>query len=580
MMKFEDIIRGIFEPSLRTRIRFVVVLIFILGFGAGIFVYDGPYNTAANTINAWLDQKQYLGSLRLPNVTERPFRLGLDLQGGTHLVYQADLSSIPEPDHASAMQGVRDVIERRVNAFGVSEPDIRIAGSENDRLNIELAGISDVGEAIRLIGETPLLEFKEIATTTPAGQEEQELSEEEKEIRKRAEEVLAKALEPDADFDALAKEFSQDSGSAEAGGELGYFPRGVMVGEFENVLFDDLEVGEITKELVETQFGYHIIKKLDERINEEGEKEVSASHILIQNPFKAQKELEWQNTELSGKHLTDARVVTQSQTGEIQVSLSFNKEGEQLFEEITGRNVGKPVAIFLDGNPISIPTVQQQIIGGQAVITGSFSLTEAQELAQRLRAGALPVPISLLSQQTIGASLGQASVAASIQAGLWGLIAVMIFMIFYYRWPGVLAVIALAIYGAIVLAVFKLWPITLTLAGIAGFILSLGFAVDANILIFSRLKEELLLGKPKSSAIDDAFKRAWPAIRDGNVSTLITCFILVQFSTSLVKGFAITLAIGILISMFSAIVVTKKFLQLTSNWPLVSKPIFFSRGKV
>lgn len=560
----EKIIKGIFTPSKRAKLRWVVLLIFILAFAAGLADYTKLYNDTASNLNARFD------NLGLPIIEERPFRLGLDLQGGTHLIYEANLSEIPSDDQLSAMEGVRDVIERRVNAFGVSEPDIRIAGKNKDRLNIELAGILDVSHAIELIGETPLLEFKEldISTSTPTSTEETiEITEEETEIKIKAEEVLAKALEPGADFGALAREFSEDPGSAAMGGDLGYSRRGMMVPEFEQTVFDELEVGEITENLVETAFGFHIIKKEDERENEEGEKEVRASHILIGLREREPEEVNWLNTELSGKHITGASVVTDNQTSEIQVSLSFDKEGEELFEVITGRNVDRPVAIFLDGQLISAPVVQQQIIGGNAVITGQFNIEEARELAKNIRTGALPVPITLISQQTIGPSLGKQSVESSLKAGLWGLVAVIIFMILYYRLPGLLAAITLVMYGLIVLAIFKLWPVTLTLAGIAGFILSIGMAVDANILIFSRLSEELSIGKPRHSAIDDAFKRAWPSIRDGNVSTLITCIILVQFSTSLVKGFAITLAIGILVSMFSALVITKKFLELTADWP-------------
>jgi protein-export membrane protein SecD len=250
-----------------------------------------------------------------------------------------------------------------------------------------------------------------------------------------------------------------------------------------------------------------------------------------------------------------------------EVGLEFDDEGARMFEEITERNVSRPVAIFLDSYPISIPTVNEKITGGRAVITGNFNVQEAKLLAQRLNAGALPVPINLINQQTIGASLGHESLSASLKAGMLGLIFVIIFMIIVYRLPGLLAVFSLGIYGALILAVFKLWPVTLTLAGMAGFILSIGMAVDANVLIFERIKEELREGKPITIALEEGFKRAWPSIRDGNVSTLITCFILVQFSTSVVKGFALTLGLGVVISMFSAIIITKNFLQLLgSEW--------------
>jgi preprotein translocase subunit SecD len=245
--------------------------------------------------------------------------------------------------------------------------------------------------------------------------------------------------------------------------------------------------------------------------------------------------------------------------------LEFDSEGADLFEQITGDNVGEQVAIFLDGQIISAPTVNEKISGGRAVISGGFNIKDAKLLAQRLNAGALPVPIELINQQTVGASLGRESLTMSLEAGILGLILVALFMVLIYRLPGVLAVLSLTAYGLLVLAVFKLWPVTLTLSGLAGFILSIGMAVDANVLIFERLKEELKNGKPLALAVDEAFDRAWPSIRDGNVSTLITCFILIQFTTSVVKGFAITLGLGVLISMFSAIVITKNLLKLTGG---------------
>ena len=233
----------------------------------------------------------------------------------------------------------------------------------------------------------------------------------------------------------------------------------------------------------------------------------------------------------------------------------------KLFSEITGRNVGKRIAIYLDSQPISAPVVNEAISGGRARITGNFSMEEAKVLVRRLNAGALPVPISLINQQTVGASLGEASLRDSLNAGLVGLLAVAVFMILLYRLPGILSVFALLIYTLVVLAIFKTISVTLTLAGIAGFILSIGMAVDANILIFERTKEEMRAGKSLTGAVEEGFKRAWTSIRDSNVSSLLTCLILFWLGTSVIKGFALTLAIGILVSMFSAIVVTRNFLR-------------------
>src|SRR3989344_1544749 len=378
----------------------------------------------------------------------KPFRLGLDLQGGTHLVYEADVSSVLGEEN-EAMDSLRDVIERRVNLFGVSEPIVQTQKSGNSyRLAVELAGVFDIKEAIKLIGETPFLEFKEI---------------------------------PDSVRNAKEKP--------------------------ESVSFE-----------------------------------------------------QFVSTNLTGKYVKRASL-NFNNIGSPEIFLEFTGEGGDLFEKVTERNVGLPLAVFLDGAPISSPTVQQKISGGQAQITGQFTLAEAKELVGRFNAGALPVPISLISQQSIGASLGQDSLARSLRAGIWGTLFTAIFMLFWYRLPGVVSVFALLVYASITLFLFKTIPVTLSSAGIAGFILSIGMAIDANILIFERMKEELREGKDLDIALFEGFRRAWTSIRDSNVSSLITAFILYWFGTSLVKGFALTLGIGVLVSMFSAITVSRLLLK-------------------
>lgn len=378
---------------------------------------------------------------------EKSFRLGLDLLGGAQLIYQADLTDISESEQDDSMEGVRDVIERRVNLFGVAEPVVQISG--NDRLIVELPQVKDVAQAIQLIGETPFLEFKE----------------------------LPESFDP-------AKEISNES---------------------------------------------------------------------------------FISTGLSGKQLKRAYLSFESTANLPQVSLEFNDDGKNLLFEISKRNLGRPLAIFLDGQPILISIVQDQITNGQAVINGQFTIIKARELAGRLSAGALPVPIHLISQQTVGPSLGRASLEQSLKAGFYGLIALVLFMVIFYRGYGLIAVFALMFYTVSVLTIFKLLPVTLTLAGIAGFILSLGMAVDGNILIFSRIKEEIKEGKDRRAAIAAGFERAWSSIRDSQITTLIAAVILYIFSTSLVKGFALTLAIGTIFSIFSAIYVTKAFLNLWLN---------------
>jgi len=354
--------------------------------------------------------------------------------------------------------------------FGVSEPVVQINKTgQRYRLIVELAGVKDVSQAIKMIGETPSLDFRE----------------------------------------------KRDKS------------------ETDDILKDQQEAREKLKQ--------------GKKITQEEEQ------ILLKDPY-------FRPTKLTGKYLKKAEVIFDPQTYEPEVSLEFDSEGAKIFEELTRKNLKKPLAIYLDGAPISTPVVQEVISGGKAQITGDFSLKEAKELARRLNAGALPVPIKLISQQTVEASLGKISLQKSLKAGIYGFIALIIFMILYYRLPGILASLALIIYVIIVLAIFKIVPVTLTLAGIAGFILSIGMAVDANVLIFERMREELKSGKSLGGAIVDGFSRAWPAIRDGNISTLITCLILYTVATGMVKGFALTLGIGVIVSMFSAIVITKSLL--------------------
>lgn len=382
-------------------------------------------------------------------------KLGLDLQGGAHLIYRANVDQAVAEDPQEAMAGVRDVIERRVNAFGVSEPVVQTnrVGDEY-RVIVELAGVHDTQLAIDLIGETPQLDFR---------------------IEKEGEAAL------------------------------------------ENI--DGAEGG-------------------------------------IVGPL-------FEPTELTGKHLSRAIVEFDQFSGTPQVTLEFNGEGSELFATITRENLGKRVAIYLDGVPISAPVVQAEITNGRAVITGGFALEEAKQLARRLNAGALPVPIELIGQQTIGPTLGERSIAQSIQAGIVGLLAVAVWMIFYYRLPGVVASVALVMYAVFFLALIKLIPVTLTLAGIAGFILTVGMAVDANVLIFERLRENLRNGKTVRYASKEGFQEAWESIKASNISSLLTAAVLYGFGSSIVRGFALTFALGTVLSMFTAITLTRGMLNMT-----------------
>ena len=371
--------------------------------------------------------------------------LGLDLEGGSHLVFEADTSQVDGEKKKIALDGVRNAIERRVNLFGVSEPNVQTSSFEGkDRIIVELPGIKDTQQAIDLIGQTAQLMFAEVGE----------------------------------------------------GEEPGVIP-----------------------------------------------------------------------TDLTGADLKNAEVVFDQTTGKPVVSLNFTDEGARKFETLTEKNIGKVLPIFLDFQPISTPVVQEKISGGSAQISGDFSLEAAKTLAIQLNAGALPVPVQLVEQRSVGATLGAESVSKSIQAGLIGLGMVLLFMISVYGRLGLIANLALIIFGLITLALYKLIPVVLTLPGIAGFLLSVGMAVDSNILIFERFKEERVK-RQNADALEVSFGRAWDSIRDANISTLVTAFILANpldwnflHTSGPVRGFAITLALGILISLFTGVYVSRNLLR-------------------
>lgn len=545
--------------KIRQKMRLALLGILVLTVLAGVVDYPkGP------NLN-W-------GSLQ----KEIKVHLGLDLQGGASLLYKADVTEIADADRPNAMESVRDVIERRINAFGVAEPNIQTVRSGDEwRILVELPGVTDITEAINRIGATPILEFKTEGEPPEYTEEQKEdIRKQNEENKQKAEDLLAR-IQGGEKFADVAKAESEDTGSAEEGGDLGEFTEGQMVPEFNDAVFDpETPVEDVLPRIVETDFGYHLIRvyersgtttpEQEAEATDETEETLTASarHILIRKlpeepPVTGPT---YDDTELTGEQLERADVTFDPNSGLPTVSLTFNKDGRELFAQITKEHLGETVAIYLDGQIISAPVVQSEITNGEAVISGDFTLEESKELAQRLNAGALPVPVELVSQQNVGPTLGQESIERSLFAGILGLVLLSIFMVVYYRLPGVMAVVALGIYSLLVLAVFKLWPVTLTLAGVAGFILSIGMAVDANVLIFERMKEELRSGKPVGQSIDDGFKRAWLSIRDSNMSSLITCLILYWFGSSIIRGFAITLAIGIAISMFSAITITRNLL--------------------
>jgi preprotein translocase subunit SecD len=449
-------------------------LIFIVALAVFTFslVLPQPVNWVISGANVGI--RKVLGeetTLQIPPVPVIAFRLGLDLQGGSRLIYEADLKNIANQDKKESMAGLRDVIERRVNLFGVAEPIINtqeVGGVF--RLNVELAGVKDVNQAIEMIGKTPFLEFRE-----EKPQEEMD-------------KILAKR------------------------------------------------------------------KELEGKQNMEEIKQVPGWEIAFQDLYSP--------TKLTGQYLKRAALEFSSNTFEPEVSLEFNDEGAKIFEELTEKNVGKRLAIYIDNAAVSEPKVNEKISGGKAQISGRFTEKEAKELARNLNAGALPVPIKLISQTTVGPTLGAVSLQKSLWAGIYGFLFVVIFMMAFYRFSGFWASLALLLYAGILLCLFKLIPVTLTLAGIGGAILSVGMAVDANVLIFARMKEERKKGENFSQALEAGFNRAWPSIRDSNVTTILIAVMMFIFGTSFVKGFAFTLSLGVLVSMFSALFTTKTLMRI------------------
>lgn len=409
-------------------IRFGAIILIVAGLLVGYFVYASQAPDA-----------------------RFPFKFGLDLIGGTQLTYEADTSSLTRQDVPEAMRALRDVIERRVNLFGVSEPLVQSEsasvfsqGTTSERLIVELPGVTDINQAIKLIGATPVLEFK-----------------------------------------------------------------------------------------------------------------------LVKNPAASSTTDRYSATGLTGRYLTHAQLEFRAPQGGISESivvLTFNEEGKELFGTITREHVGEQLAIFLDGQLLSEPVIREAIEGGQATISGKFTPEEARELVRNLNIGALPVPITLVSSQTVGATLGGTTLAQGVKAGVVGLGLVGLFMVLWYRLPGLIAVIALIMYVILSFAFFKLIPITLSASGIAGFILSIGMAVDANVLIFERIKEELRKGLAPRAAVRAGFLRAWPAIRDGHLTMIISSVVLFWIGTSIVQGFALVFGLGVIISLFSAVSVSRVFL--------------------
>lgn len=678
-------------------------------------------------------------------------KLGLDLKGGTQLDYSIDLSKVDPADQEQIVEGVKEVIRRRVDGLGVSEPSIYLSNIADEfHVIVELAGIEDMDEAKATVGKTIQLEFREenpnpddsvqkqwasdsgssFLSRINAGEDFEKVAKEfEKQksdstnfevielidqdtlpstlaaaaeglsvgetfgpfefedgyrvdgsgvavpnkgiavikltdrttqdetenieakvsarhiliayqgseradasITRSKEEALASIqelktkLNEGGSFEDLATEYTDDPSGKVKEGDLGSFAKGAMTQAFEDAAFA-LEPGQVS-DIVETEFGYHLIQVYDKQAATTEMKTVTmvAMNKIV---FSITPDPWIEAPALTGEHFKHADVVFNQATRPL-VTINFTDEGAKLFEDLTDKHVGKRIAIFVGGTMISAPTVNERIAGGQAQITGDFTLEEAQELARDLNTGAIPAPVELVGQYNISATLGQEALDQSMFAGLLGIVILALFMIAYYRLPGLIAILALGIYSLLLIFIIKVsmstalalllslgifayivhmilkgrdstgekfiaflvasfvlffmamvfsTQITLTLAGIAGVILSIGMAVDANVLIFERMKEELREGRTLSQAMDEGFKRAWDSIRDSNFSSLITCAILFYFGSSIIRGFALNLALGILLSMFSAIMLTRTLMNFAISTKLADKIWLWGKPK-
>lgn len=433
----------------------LLILVIVLTLAAGIVSLPREFHILGKTLER-PELSIQLGTFSF--YRDLKPKLGLDISGGSHLVFEADMTGTNPQDHDAAHQAARETIERRVNLFGVSEPLVQTSKvGDKYWVIVELPGVTDTTQAISLIGQTAQLVFAEVVP------------------------------------------------------------------------------------------------------EEQQNKEATPSAKIVP-------------TDLTGKDVVKAQVEFDPNTGKPIVGLRFNDQGAKKFEAITERNVGKPLLILLDNQVVSNPKVSEKISGGNAVITGEFTLEKVQRYVALLNAGALPVPMQLLEQRTVGPTLGQESIKVSIRAGLVGIGAVSLFMILYYGRMGLIATVSLLIYGILTFALFKLIPMVLTLPGIAGFLLSVGMAVDSNILIFERFKEEVKRGLSQKNALEAAFGRAWDSIRDANIATLLTSFILFNplnwsflHTSGPVRGFAATLALGVVMSLFTGVVVTRTLLRVFSR---------------
>jgi SecD/SecF fusion protein len=495
------------------------------------------------------EDKEQMDPLALYKLEQRVIKLGLDLKGGMHLVMEVDKTNLSKSEAEDALDRALEIIRNRIDEFGVAEPVIQKQGV--DRIIVELPGLQDEARAKKLIGRTALLEFKllkdnELLQATmrkidealaQQGGEGEEAAKEEEPAPELFEDELVREKETSPEVTMTDMPFT--SLLVRLGSDLAVKEDDIL--RVEKLLADPLTQAQIP---TGAQLAW------DSGLEEYNDVNYKRLYFL------------YDKAEFTGKTLKNARVeigqgMDLRTANKPYVVLELDKEGARDMARVSAANINKRLAIVLDNNVYTAPVIEEKIPSGSARITGSFTMDQARDLAIVLRAGALPAPVEIIEERTVGPSLGADSIRMGVKAAIIGMILVVLFMIFYYKLAGVVANLALLLNVIFIMAVLAGLGATLTLPGIAGIILTIGMAVDANVLIFERIREELRAGKTVLSAIDSGYSRAFRTILDANVTTLITAIVLYQFGTGPIRGFAVTLSIGILASMFTAIVITR-----------------------
>jgi SecD/SecF fusion protein len=558
-------LRGrVFAMDKSLRIRIILILV-VIGVALYFAVPTFKYMALSNSARAAMDPA------RLKALKSKSVKMGLDLQGGMYLVLEVDRKKLEEgADIANAISRAEAIIRNRVDKFGVAEPVIHQEGQ--DRIVVQLAGITDASRAKELVGQTALLEFKLVregdefrrlvATIDESMPDEISKMTTEKgavDLDKELEQIAA-----ESDTTGLREEMAA---AAESAQKLASMINFVRVGTHEDAIVDAKDEDTVTRIFAAADAKHLIpadVQVLWDRDVETG-REGKFQRVYLVN----------RKASLTGQRISTARVSWGSNAanpGGASVTLEFDRAGKAIFSKVTGANVDRRLAIILDDRVHSAPNIKEKISGGvPASISGSFTSEQARDLAIVLEAGALPAPLEIAEERTVGPSLGSDSIRSGIRASLIGGLAVVIFMVFYYGLSGLIADFAVALNLVILVAAMYGLKGTLTLPGIAGVILTIGMAVDANVLIYERIREELRTGKTVRRAIKDGYARAFITILDSNVTTLITAAVLYQFGTGPIRGFAVTLFIGITASMFTAIIVTRVIFDLWTGLKTVTK---------